>query len=138
MKGLTKENFFNPLMEKYPKAVQAFCDWIDGYKLAVDWRGMFREIPTAGWVHPQPVKFHDLPFEMQSGVIERFFDEKNLLMVISAEVYDDGINWLWQIESQVSVSPTGLYGGNGEYHTRSEAQQAAYEKAFEILNEKLQ
>jgi hypothetical protein len=40
---LTKENFFNGMIEKYPKAMNHFCEWIDNYKKAVDWDGLFRE-----------------------------------------------------------------------------------------------
>lgn len=55
---LTKENFFNEMMEKYPKATGHFCKWIDEYKKAVSWNDLFRG----------PSKFHDIPYAMQYGI----------------------------------------------------------------------
>jgi hypothetical protein len=72
-----------------------------------------------------------------------FFDEKNLNIKITPEYYKDGRNWLWQI---LIYSPkeefnyyvgTFQYGDNGEYRTRLKAEKAAFEMAFEILNNKL-
>lgn len=62
MKNLNKEEFWNPLYEKYPEAVQLFCDWIDEYKKAVNWNEIIGE----------KVKFHDLPYEMQFGLMGLF------------------------------------------------------------------
>lgn len=62
MVGLTKENFWNELQIKYPDAMKAFGKWIDDYKASVGWGDLF----------PNGVKFHDLPFEMQNGILARF------------------------------------------------------------------
>ncbi len=62
MENLNKENFWNALMAKYPKAVEHFCNWIDEYKNEVKWNDIFGK----------NVKFHDLPFEMQNGIIARY------------------------------------------------------------------
>lgn len=67
MENINKENFFNGMMEKYPQGTQKFCDWIDNYKDEVNWRYMFD--------HEKDIKFHDLPFEMQKGIIHRFVRE---------------------------------------------------------------
>lgn len=60
--SLTKENFWNEIKERYPEAVDHFCTWIDGYKKEVGWNDLFGEI----------FKFHNLPFDMQNGIISRF------------------------------------------------------------------
>ena len=65
MKGLTKENFWNEMYEQYPEAMKMFCTWIDEYKEEVGW----------DWVFSPSVKFHDVPLEMQVGIIVRFIDE---------------------------------------------------------------
>lgn len=62
IQNLSKENFWNALMEKYPGAVDHFCKWIDDYKKEVGWNVLFGEA----------VKFHDLPFEMQNGILARY------------------------------------------------------------------
>jgi hypothetical protein len=62
MENLSKENFWNELSEKYPQAVELFNNWIDKYQKEVGWGDLF----------PNGVKFHDLPFEMQNGILARF------------------------------------------------------------------
>lgn len=62
MENLNKENFWNELHAKYPTAVNHFCKWIDAYKEEVGWKKLFAD----------GVKFHDIPFDMQNGIIARF------------------------------------------------------------------
>jgi hypothetical protein len=62
MKRLTKDNFWNEVRDMYPEAVNHFCKWIDRYKEEVGWRDLFAE----------GIKFHDIPFDMQNGIIARF------------------------------------------------------------------
>lgn len=71
-----------------------------------------------------------------------FFDVMGLCVYIRTDVYMDGINWLWQIlwysqNNEGEVNGTMLYGDNGEYENRKMAEQAAFEKAFELLEERL-
>lgn len=69
MKGLTKENFWNDLMAKYPSAVKKFCDWIDEYKKEVGWDSLFGNHLIS---KTEAIKFHDLPYDMQNGILARF------------------------------------------------------------------
>lgn len=61
--NLTKENFWNEQMEKFPKSMKIFCAWIDEYKKAVNWTGLFGT---------DQMKFHNIPYEMQQGIWIRF------------------------------------------------------------------
>ena len=62
--NLTKENFWNEMMEKYPEETKRFCDWIDEYKKAVAWDELFGNVfPTT-----KKIKFHDIPYAMQLGI----------------------------------------------------------------------
>lgn len=71
MKNLNKENFWNALHDKHPQAVDKFCKWIDQYKLEVGWEALFGNcFPTQ-----DKIKFHDIPFDMQRGILTRFFEE---------------------------------------------------------------
>lgn len=63
MKGLTKENFFNRMMEQYPITMNRFCGWIDEEKKSIDWANIFKE----------DLKFHDLPLQLQIGILSKFF-----------------------------------------------------------------
>lgn len=70
--NLNKENFWNPLREKYPEAVEHFCNWIDQYKKEIGWNELF----GCSADEDCPIKFHDLPYEMQNGILARFDIEK--------------------------------------------------------------
>lgn len=77
---LTKENFWNGMMEMYPKAMENFCTWIDEYKKAVNWDKLFPR-PRDPRIHG--IKFHDLPYAMQNGIwieycrqtLHKFFEQ---------------------------------------------------------------
>jgi hypothetical protein len=75
MEGLTKENFFNQVEEDLPFAVALFCSWIDEEKIKIDWDEVFNggwELPQCGGIQTQSPKFHELPFELQFGLISKF------------------------------------------------------------------
>lgn len=76
-----------------------------------------------------------------------FFDFNNLNIIITTEYYFNGINWLYQIfwhtpdlkdtNHIFQFDGTYQYGDNGDYDSRSKAEEAAFEKAFEKLEDKL-
>lgn len=69
--SLTKENFWNEQMGKFPKSMKIFCAWIDEYKKAVNWNGLFREShdrDNKGEIVGGTKKFHEIPYEMQAGI----------------------------------------------------------------------
>lgn len=70
MQNLNKENFWNDLHTKYPEAVELFCKWIDKYKTEVGWDELFNQAGLPN--EDKPVKFHNIPFEMQNGILARF------------------------------------------------------------------
>lgn len=72
MENLSKENFWNAIMEKYPEAGKLFCNWIDKYKVEVGWDKLFGNDIDAVHYRSVQIKFHDIPFEMQHGIIARF------------------------------------------------------------------
>lgn len=75
MENLNKENFWNKLRERFPDAVDFFCKWIDDYKKEVGWNDLFNsnsDYQNADGKNAQAPKFHDLPFEMQNGILARF------------------------------------------------------------------
>lgn len=63
--NLNKENFWNAMMMQFPSAMNLFCNWIDEYKKQVGWDNFFKD----------GVKFHDIPFQMQGGIIAKFLTE---------------------------------------------------------------
>jgi hypothetical protein len=85
MEGLTKENFWNVIGEHNPTGLKHFCDWIDDWKKEVG----FDLICYAA------VKFHDLPLEMQHGIIVRYcFETKFGLVGYQTMVLTDFIHEL--------------------------------------------
>lgn len=70
IQNLNKENFFTESLQTIcPKRMDHFCKWIDEYKKENDWDNLF-----GGGIVKAP-KFHDLPFEMQNGIIARYMLE---------------------------------------------------------------
>lgn len=79
--GIEKENFFDEMSEKYPQAMDKFKEFIDKYKSSVEWDKLFDKanfnynhrfnLPT----NRKSLKFHDLPFELQFGVLVAFIIE---------------------------------------------------------------
>jgi hypothetical protein len=87
MENLTKENFWNEMKEKYPQAMERFCEWIDDYKRQVEWKKLFN---TTYY----PWKFHDLPLAMQFGIWRQFI----------AEVYGKPhFNKYWRLTIQAEI-----------------------------------
>lgn len=78
MDSLTKENFWNDLMAKYPEEMKEFCGWIDDYKIRVNWLPLFNVDSDyqnyLGKNAPAP-KYHDLPIAMQIGIFMQFASE---------------------------------------------------------------
>lgn len=65
---LTKNNFWNKMMEEFPNAMKLFCNWIDEYKKETDWNNLLGG----------DIKYHDLPYAMQQGVWISFcYDQLN-------------------------------------------------------------
>lgn len=56
--SLTKENFWNEIIQQYPNASKLFLEWINEYKKESDWNRILGS----------KVKFHDLPYAMQVGI----------------------------------------------------------------------
>ena len=58
-----------------------FHAWIDAYKKAVDWEKIFISPSIYGYNKrfnlkmPETIKFHDLPYEMQFGILLKFVAE---------------------------------------------------------------
>lgn len=69
METLTKEDFWNLMMTKYPERMKDFCAWIDEYKKTVGWDNLFQNGHLYGR-DPEfrDIKFHNIPVAMQLGI----------------------------------------------------------------------
>lgn len=85
--NLSKMNFWDDCKRLYPKATADFCDWIDNYKKKVNWDFLFKG---------ELIKFHDIPFEMQIGIIMRYFQGNSLIRPSNINPNDkhDIISWI--------------------------------------------
>jgi hypothetical protein len=91
--NLGKQNFWDPLREKCPMLVQRFCDFIDRYKDAVGWNERFGE----------KVKFHDIPVEMQIGIICNFLGYYSPFNLYSASSPAECVKQITETFAQVEV-----------------------------------
>lgn len=76
--NLNRKNFWDIAMKMCPLSVTAFTQWIDGYKRE-SYVPLNTEGATSKWgAVANGYKFHDLPMEMQVGIIFKFFYERSL------------------------------------------------------------
>lgn len=98
MQSLTKENFWDELMAQYPTAVGLFCDWIDQYKKEVNWNILFNsnsDYQDMNGKNAAAPKFHDLPIDMQTGIVQRFFLEHFPVLLDTSEKQVETIKWFF-------------------------------------------
>lgn len=82
---LSKENFWDEMEQKYPKAIKYFKEWVDWYKAHNDWNMLFNyKGEFFDWVDPDnhskggtrriavAPKCHELPIAMQFGIFIEF------------------------------------------------------------------
>lgn len=75
MTTLTKQEFWNPLEEKYPKAMKDFRKWVDHYKDLNDWNELFNEHDDGVLAMGIAPKYHELPDYMQFGIFCQYLVE---------------------------------------------------------------
>lgn len=79
MTTLTKQDFWDPLKEKYPKAMKHFGEWVDQYKSEHNWEALFNDGYDGGWTEEQgsirgtAPKYHQLPIAMQFGIFTEYW-----------------------------------------------------------------
>lgn len=78
MKSLPSD-FWEILKNDHPKTFDHFSKWIDQYKKENDWDALFYNgnIDKPGpfgqeLSYKRDIKFHDLPIDMQNGIIARY------------------------------------------------------------------
>jgi hypothetical protein len=83
MDKLTKENFWDFLMVRYPIQVRYFYEWLDEYKKRVDWKDIFNGIDEEDLKGEDPYEhkpvlatdYYNLPIAMQFGIFMQFAAE---------------------------------------------------------------
>lgn len=88
---LTKEVFWDIIEKECPSSFKKFKGYIDDFKVSSNWDQLFNaEYGKFKWedentvskggrtIHAIVPKFHDLPFQLQKGVIETFFLLENI------------------------------------------------------------
>lgn len=74
MEGITKDQF-NQLKEIYPQAHHLFLAWIDEQKKILKWNEIFNsnsDYQDMNGKNALAPKFHNLPFELQFGLLCKF------------------------------------------------------------------
>ncbi len=107
MDNLNKQNHFTEEWKKeYPLASEAFCKWVDKYKEKVKWDELFNGVvDNLPSIAP---KFHDLPVDLQVGILGRFFWELdngcwlNGCYTTGAQLLSD-LRWNWHHAEQLLV-----------------------------------
>ena len=107
-------------LSKYPKAKKEFEDWF---------RPRYMDNKTTGEIRVTLYDFYKFPFEWQWGVYLEFFDSVNLNIQVEADLFEmnDLKPNVWKYQYYVDSITDEIW-----FNTRTEAQQEAVEKAFEI------
>lgn len=66
-----RKEFWDEMKEKFPFAFEEFSNWIDQFKIDINWNSLFRD-DDVGCAQTAPPKFHDLPQPMQLGIWIQF------------------------------------------------------------------
>lgn len=103
---------YTEIAEKYPYAADELWKW---------YIRDFQKKPAPSWD-----SFSKSQFPLQVGVLERFFDERGIEIMINPPNHIE--SWQYYIGKD--------YAGK-LFPTRSEAQIAAFERAFQILDHNL-
>lgn len=82
METLTKENFWNEMEQKYPKAMKHFLEWVNSYKEENSWNQLFNSgkvgsgtyksndgLLITNYTDVLAPKYHELPIAMQFGIL---------------------------------------------------------------------
>lgn len=83
--GLTKENFWNEMKQKYPDTMAHFCRWIDEYKKEIQFNELFL---NGIRVEQCRIKFHDLPYAMQLGIWLEYVSQSGKKLNYSFPAFD--------------------------------------------------
>ena len=128
---------WNKIKEKYPKAFEKFADWY--------WNGMDFELLPNGTLYFEQIYdggkgYTITTLSVKDIVVSRrwydFFDEQKIYIEITKYKYSDrSLRWNYEITDEQNYK----YGDDiyEEENSRPEAEEQAFEKAFEILEEKL-
>ena len=100
------------IKEKYPKAYDSLLEWEPIIDISV-------------WIYFKDRNLYD------------FFDEQELIIEIGVEYGKDCEDYWFEWFINLKGTGGADYLGHKCYKSRSEAEQAAFTKAFEILEEKL-
>lgn len=94
---LNAENFFDEIKAECPTAYALFSTWIDAYKDHIKWSGLFGEatsVTKGGELRIAP-KFHEVPFDMQRGIIQTFF--RTQYLQVMTVPHDKGAGFAYQV-----------------------------------------
>jgi len=124
---LTLKDFWRPLKEKYPEAMEHYKQWINQLKLDVYWKLIFAEqnYPAkeprfeghSEYRHP---KAHELPAFLQIGIFVQYVNEHdkyaNLNLCESVESYQEIITvYFKQKQSHINHKKTDNPMDHGAY-----------------------
>lgn len=131
---MTTQEFFKEWSEKYPKSFAEFRRWLpSNSKVICFYHEYYKEITIENeCVECENKDYLILPFEMLSGVIEKFFEENGIILYICCGEDGKKNDWYFAFAKN-NFKFDDLMSSNGLYSCRLSAQMQAFLKAAEIL-----
>ena len=111
---------FDEIKKKYPKAWKKYVDWHSGKSSMIPY--LNEE------VNSEEKFIENMFFEYLSGWLFRFFDEEG----IHISIHYSGVEYYYQYWMDGNLLETS----DDTFKSRDEAEKAAFEKAFEILEKR--
>lgn len=132
---MTEIEFFTEWKQKYSKSFEKFINYYNEKR----YKGYFHNgYKSFGWKNRGGF-WDSLPFEMLTGIIEKFFEENKISFFIVRN--NDSNNKLYNkwysciIEDDIFLD---IDEENNCYNNKKEAQMSAYLKAAEVLEKVLE
>ncbi len=96
MENLNRKNFFDALSKRAPLALNKFQEFIDGYKREINWQKLF----NTNFID-RNINFENLPFEMQIGILNKFFKEYAGSML--DETHEGYLQYFYDLEKELNA-----------------------------------
>ena len=142
VKLLTKEDFYNLIAENFPISFKKFSDYIDDFKASTNWNELFK----IDYINNQSpveydIKFHDIPFALQKGVIENFFVLNDIQYYPVKHPFSPE-KWTFHTIDTIKGAIWSQFTNSThqdlfEYDTYEDAEIGAIQMAFQILNDNI-
>ena len=123
------QEFFKKWKEKYPKIFDEFFQFLDNYFFEKIGKALFSFRENDNGSVDIMLDEYELPFEMLTGIIEKFFEDNHIIITIKFQD-NQFYNYIDFINDNIEIEK--LYHSGKWYMNKKDCQIMAYLKAASI------